>query len=108
MKDSASSWNESLPPTRVVLRIRQTPGIGPVVATAIIAAIVDGAAFRKGRDFVVRGKAATYPARQGRESNRRPSAIASLSILLSVDGLTLGASSRKKLYRLDCIKSASH
>ena len=32
-------------------RIRQIPGIGPVVATAIVAAIGNGAAFRKGRDF---------------------------------------------------------
>jgi transposase len=32
-------------------RIRQTPGIGPIVATAIVAAIGNGAAFRKGRDW---------------------------------------------------------
>ena len=32
-------------------RIRQIPGIGPIVATAIVAAIGTGAAFRKGRDF---------------------------------------------------------
>jgi hypothetical protein len=32
-------------------RIRQTPGICPVVATAIVAAIGDGAAFRKGREL---------------------------------------------------------
>src|ERR1700733_13883191 len=32
-------------------RIRQIPGIGPVGATAIIAAIGNGAAFRKGREF---------------------------------------------------------
>jgi transposase len=32
-------------------RIRQIPGIGPIVATAIVAAICNGAAFRKGRDF---------------------------------------------------------
>jgi transposase len=32
-------------------RIRQIPGIGPVVATAIVAAIGNGTAFRKGRDF---------------------------------------------------------
>ncbi len=31
--------------------IRKIPGIGPVVATAIVAAIGNGAAFRKGRDF---------------------------------------------------------
>ena len=31
-------------------RIRQIPGVGPVVATAIVAAISNGA-FRKGRDF---------------------------------------------------------
>lgn len=33
------------------MRIRKIPGIGPVVATAIVAAIGNGAAFRKGRDF---------------------------------------------------------
>ena len=32
-------------------RIRQIPRIGPVVATAIVAAIGNGAAFRKGREF---------------------------------------------------------
>ena len=32
-------------------RIRKIPGIGPIVATAIVAAIGNGAAFRKGRDF---------------------------------------------------------
>jgi transposase len=32
-------------------RIRKIPGIGPVVATAIVAAIGNGAAFRKGREF---------------------------------------------------------
>ena len=32
-------------------RIRQIPGIGPLVATAIVAAIGNGAAFRKGREF---------------------------------------------------------
>ena len=33
-------------------RLRQIPGIGPLVATAIVAAIGNGAAFRKGREFV--------------------------------------------------------
>jgi len=33
------------------LRLRQIPGIGPLVATAIVAAIGNGAAFRKGREF---------------------------------------------------------
>jgi len=33
-------------------RSRQIPGIGPIVATAIVAAIGNGADFRKGRDFV--------------------------------------------------------
>src|SRR4030088_3515181 len=32
-------------------RLRQIPGIGPLVATAIVAAIGNGAAFHKGRDF---------------------------------------------------------
>jgi transposase len=32
-------------------RIQQIPGIGPIVATAIVAAIGNGSAFRKGRDF---------------------------------------------------------
>ena len=33
------------------IRIQKIPGIGPVVATAIVAAIGNGAAFRKGREF---------------------------------------------------------
>src|SRR5271170_1711582 len=32
-------------------RLRQIPGIGPLVATAIVAAIGNGSAFRKGREF---------------------------------------------------------
>lgn len=32
-------------------RLRRIPGIGPIVATAIVAAIGNGAAFRRGRDF---------------------------------------------------------
>jgi transposase len=32
-------------------RLMAIPGIGPVTATAVIAAIGNGAAFRKGRDF---------------------------------------------------------
>ena len=32
-------------------RLRQIPGIGPLVATAIVASIGNGAAFRKGREF---------------------------------------------------------
>ena len=32
-------------------RLRQIPGIGPLVATAIVAAIGNGAAFQKGREF---------------------------------------------------------
>ena len=35
------------------LRLRQIPGIGPLVATAIVAAIGNGAAFHKGREFAV-------------------------------------------------------
>ena len=33
------------------LRLRQIPGIGPLVATAIVASVGNGAAFRKGREF---------------------------------------------------------
>jgi transposase len=33
------------------IRLRQIPGIGPLIATAIVAAIGNGAAFRKGRGF---------------------------------------------------------
>jgi transposase len=33
------------------IRLRQVPGIGPLVATAIVAAIGNGAAFHKGREF---------------------------------------------------------
>jgi transposase len=32
-------------------RLRQIPGVGPLVATAIVAAIGNGAAFHKGREF---------------------------------------------------------
>jgi transposase len=32
-------------------RLRQIPGIGPLVATAIVAAIGNGSTFRKGREF---------------------------------------------------------
>src|ERR1700709_2464028 len=33
------------------IRLRQIPGIGPLVATAIVASIGNGAAFHKGREF---------------------------------------------------------
>jgi hypothetical protein len=33
------------------LRLRQIPGIRPLIATAIVAAIGNGSAFRKGREF---------------------------------------------------------
>jgi len=33
------------------VRLRQIPGIGPLIATAIVAAIGNGAAFHKGREF---------------------------------------------------------
>jgi transposase len=33
------------------LRLRQIPGIGPLIATAIVASIGNGAAFHKGREF---------------------------------------------------------
>ena len=33
------------------VRLRQIPGIGPLVATAIVASIGNGAAFQKGREF---------------------------------------------------------
>jgi transposase len=33
------------------LRLRQIPGIGPLVATAIVASIGNGSAFHKGREF---------------------------------------------------------
>jgi transposase len=32
-------------------RLRKIPGVGPLVATAAIAAVGNGAAFRKGREF---------------------------------------------------------
>ena len=32
-------------------RLQRIPGIGPLIATAIVAAIGNGAAFRKGREF---------------------------------------------------------
>ncbi len=33
------------------LRLRQIPGVGPLVSTAMVAAVGNGAAFRRGRDF---------------------------------------------------------
>lgn len=33
------------------VRLRKIPGIGPLIATAVVASIGNGAAFRKGRDF---------------------------------------------------------
>lgn len=47
---SVMNWNASLIPMPVAV-IQQIPGIGPIVATAIVAAIGNGAAFRKGREF---------------------------------------------------------
>jgi transposase len=44
------NWNGSLQDAGCT-RIRKIPGIGPVVATAIVAAIGNGAAFSKGREF---------------------------------------------------------
>jgi len=32
-------------------RLRRIPGVGPLIATATVAAIGNGAAFRKGREF---------------------------------------------------------
>jgi transposase len=51
-------------------RIRQIPGIGPIVATAIVAAIGNGAAFRK-------GSSASYPGSIPPEARRSCSASAS-------------------------------
>jgi hypothetical protein len=48
--EKMSDWRRENVPAGCT-RIRQIPGIGPVVATAIVAAIGNGAAFRKGRDF---------------------------------------------------------
>lgn len=45
-------------------RIRKIPGIGPVVATAIVAAIGNGAAFRKGRDTSLHGSASCHGSTQ--------------------------------------------
>ncbi len=43
--------NRSLRAMRHARGCRQIPGIGPLVATAIVAAIGNGAAFHKGREF---------------------------------------------------------
>jgi len=48
---SRTIWRDRPTPDAGCARIRQIPGIGPVVATAIVAAIGNGAAFRKGREF---------------------------------------------------------
>ena len=33
------------------VRLQQIPGVGPLVSTAVVSAIGNGAAFKKGRDF---------------------------------------------------------
>jgi hypothetical protein len=55
------NWNGSRLRDADCIRIRQIPGIGPVVATAIIAAIGNGAAFRKGREFAAAPAASFLP-----------------------------------------------
>jgi transposase len=35
----------------ICVRLQQIPGVGPLVSTAAISAIGNGAAFKKGRDF---------------------------------------------------------
>ena len=44
-------WSGSLRVMRHACGCRQIPGIGPLVATAIVASIGNGAAFHKGREF---------------------------------------------------------
>jgi Transposase IS116/IS110/IS902 family. len=41
----SGAWQRELPP------IDDGPGIGPLIASAMVAAIGNGAAFAKGRDF---------------------------------------------------------
>ncbi len=41
-------------------RLRQIPGVGPLVATATVAAIGNGAAFRRGREFEARRVTGTF------------------------------------------------
>jgi transposase len=49
---SASAQEDTGPAPDVEdIRLRQAPGVGPLVATAISASIGNGAAFRKGREF---------------------------------------------------------
>jgi hypothetical protein len=50
-KSSTWNWNGSRPRMPDARGYVRFPGIGPVVATAIVAAIGNGAAFHKGRDF---------------------------------------------------------
>jgi hypothetical protein len=45
------NWNGSLPRMRAARAFGRYQAIGPVVATAIVAAIGNGAAFSKGREF---------------------------------------------------------
>lgn len=51
--DRRGGWNDgpSGPESESCRRLTKIPGIGPVAATALVAAIGNGRAFRKGRDF---------------------------------------------------------
>jgi len=78
-------------------RLRQIPGIGPLVATAIVAAIGNGAAFRKGREFA-RGWAWC-------RSSTRPAARRSWPASVSEATITCARSSFMERARSCCDRS---
>src|SRR5437899_7294730 len=44
-------WSRSRARMKSALALQQIPGVGPLVATAVVSAIGNGAAFHKGREF---------------------------------------------------------
>ena len=51
IKDTSEEIDRVAEGDQACQRLRQIPGVGPLVSTATVAAIGNGAAFRKGRDF---------------------------------------------------------
>lgn len=51
LKEADALIQQMAQESEVCRRLDAIPGIGPITATALMAAIGNGAAFRKGRDF---------------------------------------------------------
>ncbi len=63
-------------------RLRQIPGFGPLVSTATVAAIGNGAAFRRGRDFAA--WVGVVPRQYSTGASRSCSALASVATSICV------------------------